>query len=59
MEDPKVKIILTSDIQMTNKLSNNNYKSEELLFHNEMDHKVQNKKICNTKILSWYIGGIG
>jgi hypothetical protein len=50
MEDPKVKIILTSEIQMTNKLLNDNYKSEELLFHNEMDHKVQNEKNCNTKI---------
>jgi hypothetical protein len=42
MEDPKVKIILTSKLQMTNKMLNDNCKSKELLFHNEMDHEVHN-----------------
>jgi hypothetical protein len=42
MEDPKVKIILISKPQMTNKLLNNNYRSKELLFHNEMDHELRN-----------------
>jgi len=44
MEDPKVKTILISKLQMTNKSLNDNYKSEELVFFNEMDHEVQNEK---------------
>jgi hypothetical protein len=44
MEDPEVKTILISKLQMTNKLLNVNCKSKELVFFNEMDHGVQNAK---------------
>jgi hypothetical protein len=43
MENPKVKIILTLKLQMKNKLLNNNYRSEELVLHNEMDYEVYNE----------------
>ncbi len=49
MEDPKVKIILTSKLQMTNKMLNDNYKSKELLFHNEMNHEVHNGESMTQK----------
>jgi hypothetical protein len=29
---------------MTNKSLDNNYRSEEFVFHNEMDYEVQNEK---------------
>jgi hypothetical protein len=44
MEDPKVKTILTSELQTTNKLLDDNNSSKELVFHNEMDHGIQNEK---------------
>jgi hypothetical protein len=44
MEDPDVKIILILELQMVNKLLNDNYKSEELVFFNEMDHEIHNQE---------------
>jgi hypothetical protein len=49
MEDPEVKIILTSKLQITNKSLDDNYRSEELVFHKEMDHEVQNEKFVIQK----------
>ncbi len=37
MENPKVKIILILELQMRDKLLDNNYKSKELVLHNEME----------------------
>jgi hypothetical protein len=44
MEDLKVKIILIFELQMTNKSLNDDYRSEELVFFNEMDHEILNEK---------------
>ncbi len=49
MEDFEVKIILTSELQMINKLLDDNYKSKGLVLHNEMDHEVQNEKFVIQK----------
>jgi hypothetical protein len=38
MEDLEIKTILTSELQMKDKLLDGNYKSKELVFHNEMDY---------------------
>ncbi len=54
MEDPKVKTILTSKFQMTNKLLNDHFKSEELVFFNEMNHEVQNEK----SVIQKFEGGV-
>ncbi len=44
MENPHVKIILILEFQMMNKFLNNNYKSKELVFFNEMDYEVHNQE---------------
>jgi hypothetical protein len=49
MEDPEVKIILTSKLQITNKSLDDNCRSEKLVFHKEMDHEVQNEKFVIQK----------
>jgi hypothetical protein len=40
MEDLKVKTILTIEFQMKDKLLDDNYRSKELMLHNEMDYEV-------------------
>ncbi len=49
MEDLEVNTILALELQMKNKSLNDNYKSEELVFLNEMDHEVQNEKFVMEK----------
>ncbi len=44
MEDPEVKTILTSKLQVKDKLLNDNYKSKELVLHNEIDYEVQTEE---------------
>jgi len=44
MEDLEDKIILISKLQMKDKSLDNNCRSEELVFHNEMDYEVKNEK---------------
>ncbi len=41
MEDLEVKPILTSKLQTKDKSWDNNYRSNELMFHNAMDYEVQ------------------
>ncbi len=40
MEDLKVKTILTIKLQMSDKSLDDNYRSKELVLHNEMDYEV-------------------
>jgi hypothetical protein len=49
MEDPKDKTILTLKLQMKDKLLDDNYKSEELVFHNEMDYEIHHEKLMIQK----------
>jgi len=44
MEDLEVKLILTLKFQMKDKSLDDNYKSEELVFHFEMDYEVHHEK---------------
>jgi hypothetical protein len=44
MADLEVKTILTLELQMMNKLLNDNYRTEELVFSNKMDYEVHNEK---------------
>jgi hypothetical protein len=44
MEDFKVKTILTSELQMTNKSLSDNYRNEEWVIFNNMNHEVQNEE---------------
>jgi hypothetical protein len=43
---------------MTNKLLNNNYKSDEWMFFNKMDHEVYNEKFGIHKFEVNVFGGI-
>ncbi len=49
MADLEVKTILTLELQMMNKLLNDNYRSEELVFSNKMDYEVHNEKFVIQK----------
>ncbi len=44
IEDLEVKVILILELQMMNKLLNNNLKSVKLVFFNEIDHEVHNQE---------------
>ncbi len=44
MEDLEVKTILTLKLKMKDKLLNDNYRSEELVLHNEMDYEVHSEE---------------
>jgi hypothetical protein len=44
MEDLEVKTILTLKLKTKDKLLNDNYRSEELVLHNEMDYEVHSEE---------------
>jgi hypothetical protein len=44
MYDPEVKIVLIPKFHVTNKLLNDNYKSEKWVFFDMMDHDIQNEE---------------
>jgi hypothetical protein len=44
MENLKVKIILTSELQMTNKSLSDNYRNKEWVIFNNMNHEIQNEE---------------
>jgi hypothetical protein len=57
MEDFKVKTILTSELQMTNKSLSDNYRNEEWVIFNNMNHEVQNEE-SKTQKYEFGVSGI-
>jgi hypothetical protein len=49
MEDLQLKTILTSELQMTNKSLSNNYRNEDWVIFNKMNHEVQNEEFETQK----------